>query len=512
MIARILIPLFALGTLAVRLQADEPTCVLEFATTDKKGNPLPCRIHVTDATGKAQLAVGAPAWRDHFVCASAATLKLPPGTYRYAVERGPEWSRGNGSIDVSGGRNYRIATELDRIANLAADGWYSGDLHIHRPLKDIELLMTAEDLHIAPVITWWNENNAWKDKDLPTSPLVRFDGSRFYHLLAGEDERGGGALLYFHLRQPLAITGSQREFPSPMKFVAQARKEKDVWIDIEKPFWWDAPVWLASGQVDSVGIAHNHMHRGGVMDSEAWGKPRDKQRYAGPQGNGLWTQTIYYHALNCGLRVPPSAGSASGVLPNPVGYNRVYVYTGKDLTWEKWWQGLRAGRSFVTNGPLLQVKGNGEMPGHVFAADKGKPIEISVDAVVRSNDSIRVIEIVRDGEVVKAIPVGEPSFQGSLGTITFAESGWFLVRAIADVPNTFRFASTAPFYVEVDGKKKVQPRSARFFLDWTKERAAEVARLLRDPDQRREVLRHHEEAEQYWRRLADGTAPTPARN
>ena len=28
---------------------------------------------------------------------------------------------------------------------------------------------------------------------------------------------------------------------------------------------------------------------------------------------------IYYHLLNCGLRVPPSAGSASGVLPNPVG-------------------------------------------------------------------------------------------------------------------------------------------------------------------------------------------------
>src|SRR5262249_46379255 len=277
-----------------RIHADEPACVLEFAVTNGKGDALPCRIHVSDAAGKAHVAAGLPSWRDHFVCAGRATLKLAPGEYRYAIERGPEWQRVAGWVELKPGRDHRVAAELRRIADLAADGWYSGDLHIHRPLNDIELLMTAEDLHIGPVITWWNENNAWKGKELPASPLVRFDGNRLYHVLAGEDERGGGALLYFHLHKPLAITGSKREFPSPMKFVAEARKEEGVWIDIEKPFWWDAPVWLASGQVDSIGIAHNHMHRAGVMDNEAWGKPRDKQRYARPHGNGLWTQEIYY--------------------------------------------------------------------------------------------------------------------------------------------------------------------------------------------------------------------------
>ena len=93
-----------------------------------------------------------------------------------------------------------------------------------------------------------------------------------------------------------------------------------------------------------------------MYESEAWGKPRVVERLPAPLGNGYWSQEIYYHLLNCGLRLPPSAGSASGVLPNPVGYNRVYVHVGKELTWEKWWEGLRAGRSFVTNGPLLRVK------------------------------------------------------------------------------------------------------------------------------------------------------------
>src|SRR5690606_11352677 len=137
--------------------------------------------------------------------------------------------------------------------------------------------------------------------------------------------------------------------------IAEAHKNQDPWIDIEKPFWWDVPVVLAHGYADSIGIAHNHMWRSGVLDNEAWGKARDVAAYPGPQGNGLWSQHIYYHILNTGLRIPPSAGSASGVLPNPVGYNRTYVQVDGELTYEKWWDGVRAGRVFVSNGPLLRV-------------------------------------------------------------------------------------------------------------------------------------------------------------
>ena len=129
-----------------------------------------------------------------------------------------------------------------------------------RPVKDVRLLMQAEDLHIAPVITWWNNRNLWLDQEIPDKTLTYFEG-RFLDVMAGEDEREGGALLFFHLKRPLQITGSTREYPSPMKFVAEARKTDGVWIDIEKPFWWDAPLWIASGQVDSIGIANNHMCR-----------------------------------------------------------------------------------------------------------------------------------------------------------------------------------------------------------------------------------------------------------
>src|SRR5690606_11822382 len=134
-----------------------------------------------------------------------------------------------------------------------------------------------------------------------------------------------------------------REHPTTTSLLRIAKAVPGVWADIEKPFWWDAPIWLSTGLADSVGIAHNHMHRGGVYAGEAWGRARDMGTYPEPKGNGLYTQEIYYRILNCGLRIPPSAGSASGVLPNPVGYNRLYAHIDGELTWDKWWESLRKG-------------------------------------------------------------------------------------------------------------------------------------------------------------------------
>src|SRR5262249_51199645 len=161
---------------------------------------------MTDTTGKAVTAAGLPFWKDHFCCAGRATLHLSPGRYRYEIERGPEHQRLRGALEVKARHDHTLHVQLQRIADLSKLGWYSGDLHVHRPIADSELLMKAEDLYVAPVITWWNTTNPWAGRERPTELLRRFDGNRFTHVMAGEDERGGGALLYFHLREPLPIS------------------------------------------------------------------------------------------------------------------------------------------------------------------------------------------------------------------------------------------------------------------------------------------------------------------
>ena len=67
-------------------------------------------------------------------------------------------------------------------------------------------------------------------------------------------------------------------------------------------------------------------------------------------------------------------------------------------------EGLRAGRSFVTNGPLLRVKANGQWPGHIFRGRAGEAIDVKFDVSLDSRDPINRIEIIRNGAIEKTIP------------------------------------------------------------------------------------------------------------
>ena len=472
---------------------------LQFQIKSESGKLLPCRIHLKEASGKPIQAPGLPFWRDHFACAGTVELDVPAGAYHYEIERGPEYAPVIGDLEIKGPET-KISKTLKRICNLRSQGWYSGDLHVHRSIDDVPLLMQAEDLDFAPTITWWNERNPWKENTLPPDVERTFDSNRHYTIMAGEDEREGGALLYFGLKRPLDLTAQSREFPSPMKFVLEAHQQNpDVWIDVEKPFWWDVPVWLASGQMDSIGLANNHMCRSQMYENEAWGFPRDVQRLPNPTGNGMWTQEIYYHILNCGIRIPPSAGSASGVLPNPVGYNRVYAHLDQPFTSQNWFEAVRRGNTFVTNGPLLIVKVNNTFPGSTFSLKADGKLALTFDAQLITNDFVPKLEVIYNGDVVKSINCQNVTEQRLQFDVEIDQPGWFLIRAITDVQHTFRFASTAPWYVESeDVKSPVKKDSAEFFLELAKQRADRVRTNLTDPGQLRSVIEPHEAAIVFW--------------
>lgn len=457
---------------------------------------VPCRIHLYDQENKPQRVPGLPYWFDHFVCSGTVKLKLALGKYHYVIERGPEWNAGKGEFAVAVGQELLVNEKLTRIVDMKSEGWWSGETHVHRGLHEIELLMRAEDLHVAALNTWWNNRNQWLSAPLPDEPVREFDGCRFYQLMGGEDERNGGALMLLNLSRAMKIAGAGREYPPSTKFLMEA-KRAGAWVDIEKPFWWDVPIWLATARTDSMGIVHNHYYRVGVMDDEAWGRKRDREKFPGLHGNGLYTQSIYFEALNCGLRIPPSAGSASGVLPNPVGYNRVYVYVNGPLTYERWWEELKAGHAFVTNGPLLRVKANGVWPGNVFNGRGSVTLEGKLD----SRDPIKSVELIING---KAERITLPH------TFTPTESGWFLVRATCDVEHTLRNALTAPWYFELDGKAmKPKRESAQMFLDWTRKRGGQIEGALSDKGEREEALKPAREAEGFWRKMVESSELRP---
>ncbi len=118
-----------------------------------------------------------------------------------------------------------------------------------------------------------------------------------------------------------------------------------------------------------------------------------------------------------------------------------------------------------------------------------------------SRDPISAVELVRNGRVER---ITLPAW------VTIQESGWFLVRAIAAVTNTFRFASTGPFYVEL-GNAPAKPArdSAKFFMDWCDERLHSLNTNQNiNATQRDDVVQPWREARAFWQAKLDAGAPT----
>lgn len=466
------------------------------------GELIPARMHLKDQNGKPVKLPKTIYWHDHFVLPGVMVLELKPGMYNFEIERGPEYKLRFGHFTIERGASDSKTVEMNRFVSMRKEGWYAGDLHVRRPLEDLSLLMRAEDLDIVQANTWSNKANLWKDKPLPTETTFKVEGDKFYNLMAGEDDRAGGALLYLNLPQPLDLAKTGKEFPSSAEFLKQAKSVgQAVHVDAEKPFAWDLPMWLATGQLDSIGICHGHMQRESLLADEAGGRPREMPRYSDPSGIGRYTLDTYYHVLNCGLRIPPSAGSRSGVMPNPVGYNRVYVHCGEEFSYENWCAGLKGGRVIVTNGPMIRPRVNGELPGHVFQADAGQKVELIIALNLSLREKVDYLEVVKDGKNIYEVRLDEFAKKGGmLPPVTFDKSGWMLIRAVTNHPKTFRFAMTAPYYVEIGYEKRVSKKSAQYFLDWVYERARQIAKI-EDADERAAVMVYHKAARDYWQKL-----------
>jgi hypothetical protein len=480
---------------------------LTISLVDAKTNaPVAARMHLQTARGKAVKLPRTPFWKDHFPLDKTKTFRLRPGAYEFQIERGPEYRVVSGHFEIRDDAEDTKVVTLHRFVDMATQGWWSGDLHVHRRPRDVPLLMRANDLHIAPVISWWNAQGRYHTLPPLSKPVMELAENRFYSTRAGEDERAGGAVLYFNLARPLDLKEATADYPPSIHFLRLARKQAaaepgpvPLHIDAEKPFWWDLPVWLASGLVDSIGLANNHMLRGGMLDNEAWGKPRDKIRFPSPLGNGRWSEAIYYQILNSGLRIPPSAGSASGVLANPVGYNRVYVYCGDTLSYATWWQQLRAGQVFVTNGPLLMPTVNGKLPGHVFRGEQGTSVALDIALKLWTRDRIEYLQVIKDGKVHHEARLDEWAAKGGqLPRVSFDRSGWLLIRAVTANPKTYRFASTGPYYVQIGSAPRISRAATQLFVDWIDARITQIER--KQFTGRDEVLDQFRTARQYWQR------------
>ena len=394
---------------------------------------------------------------------------LPAGTYTLTVERGKEYFPETRRITLAEGEKRAVETvALRRWVNMAERGWWSGETHLHRPLNELPVVMQAEDLNVAMPLTYWvtkaftppaqgnkNQSGEIPDKliEVDATHVIWPRNTEYEIFTVGEHKHTLGALFVLNHK-----TVFSKGVPDWKPVAEQARAEGAL-MDMDKldwPFGMTLP--LTSGAT-LYELANNHMWRyefgltKWVTPAPAFLQPPNGGAGGDERDWLAYTLGQYYTLLNAGLRLVPTAGTASGVHPVPAGFSRAYVKLDGAFSYEKWLAGLKAGRSFVTTGPMILAMVNGQGPG----ATLGGSVKLS--AKILSEYPLANIEVVSNGKVVATLqPQNHLTPEGArqsevAADISAATSGWVCLRCTEDRPDKrLRFAHTAPWWIEVPGK------------------------------------------------------------
>jgi hypothetical protein len=189
----------------------------------------------------------------------------------------------------------------------------------------------------------------------------------------------------------------------------------------------------------------------------------------------LITSEIWYRLLNCGFRIPAAAGTDAfpnfASLRGPPGLVRTFVQSGTTLDHRRWLAGIKAGRTFVTNAPLLEFTLAGRGIGSEIRLPAGSQ-RLSARVSLRSNVPIDHLEIIGNGKVVATIPLsGDKMSATDTVPVRVTESGWFVLRAYSDravtpVLDLYPFGSTSPIYVQVGDQPVRSAEDAAYFVRW----------------------------------------------
>ncbi|MCA9062482.1 MAG: CehA/McbA family metallohydrolase [Planctomycetaceae bacterium] len=433
------------------------------------------------------------------VSAHEFVADLDPGEYTITIEKGKEYLPVTETIKVSDSSQVR-QFPLHRISHPAAQGWYCGETHVHRRIQELPIVMAAEDLNVAFPVTYWTVRSD-RVPDLQPSTLRRQGPSPF-----GPREDRGSEPVWIDRRHVILPRNTEYEIFSvgeqrhvlgavfllnhqtvmtqtapPIAPIAERAHQEGALLDLDKHSWPWAAMLVPVAQVDLFELSNNSVWRTQFGFRQTQVSPADWMNVES-DGPGTLTEwgwlnfgfEFYYALLNCGFQIMPTAGTASGVHPVPLGYSRVYVHVDSEqLDVDEWTDGLRHGRSFVTTGPLLYAKLDQQHAGHRFqlTADTVRDLEFSIET--DADSPVTQIEILQNGRVVHRVApqptaMDTPGFHSSQKiTVRPDRSSWYAVRVIQSLPGgRRRFAHSAPWFVSIDDQPlKPRREQVQYFID-----------------------------------------------
>jgi len=428
---------------------------------------------------------------EFFYCPGEFTVPVPGGTTDVIVERGTEYKPLHTSVSTPATNATEIDLELHRWIDLPEQGWYPGNTHIHyneletRPDERLRLDPEVNDLSLTAISVLQRGQIPYASNRYPPGFLTDFSTDN-RQVICGEETRhnslyggGYGHVMLLNLRNlvdPVSrgdlVSAFDPDYPPLCHACDDARTQGGLVIWCHNGNGMEAPVAAALGKLDAFNLF-----------DPCW----KSSEY------GMW-----YRLLNCGIRLPASTGSDWYICSN----NRVYVDTQQAFTYKSWLEGLRDGRSFITNGPSLMFTVNGEGPGSQLNSGR-----CSVCVQWLSHLPLTHVDIIANGLVIERRELaGDEGREGSWQVDVDMADGWLAARAEGVARDSFYhpvYAHASPVYVGSGIPAEAAAESAAHFaqqIDAAIEHITHSLRYTTDA-QRQEVLHLFQAGREVYERI-----------
>lgn len=347
-----------------------------FEILDHDGTPTTAGLTIRDARGNVYPSQSKRLAPDFFFHPqvyrrSGESVPLPAGEYTLEYSRGPEYLVGRTSFRV--GRDpATVPIRLVRWIDPSARGWWSGDHHIHaagcahytNPTEgvhapDMLRQILGEDLKVGCNLTWGpcfdyqKRFFTGRDDAVSLHPyLLRYDIE-----VSGFGSHKSGHLCLLRLRDQMYPGGDSKDhWPTlGLNTLRWAKKQGAVCGPAHSGSGLDVAVQelpnLVIPRYDGIGA--NEF----IVDVT--------HTVEGPDGRGTpaidfistvdtnWFSELnmWYHTLNVGYRVRASGETDFPCITGErVGLGRSYVKLPEGLSYDAWCEGVRQGRSYVSEG------------------------------------------------------------------------------------------------------------------------------------------------------------------
>jgi hypothetical protein len=455
-----------------------PTGRLRLHVQDKaSAQSLVVRLSLENSAGGYYAPPGA-LWRvyggyAHWYVRGSADFEVPAGSYRLHAWHGPEYRRADLAVEVKPAQTTEQTIPLERWTDPNNAGWYSGENHIHAnygygeyynsPAAMLDMC-AGEGLNAGNFMVANSDGDGVFDREffrgrpdpLSTPQTVLYWNEEYRSTLWGHMT----LVNLQHVVEPV-FTGFQAttnpyDIPT-MSTIAEFTHRQGGLVNYTHPasrledLYRGAysakgiPVHVALAQIDTMDVA-------GSADAAS--------------------TALYHRLLNCGFHLPASAGTdcfLNRIVSRLPGGERAYVKIDGPFSYAQWIAGLKAGRSFVSNGPIVEFTANGRNIGSVL--NLAAPAEVKIHATASSQFPLDRVEVLYNGKVVATAAPARDALTTSLDrSVAVGRSGWLALRAVGravpDVQGENLFAHTSPVYVVVAGTAAGSAEDARYFLKW----------------------------------------------